>query len=185
MSFGPNGILYIIDQGHTRIAMFDPKAETFTMWGTQGAGEGQFNESTGICIAENYVVVADTGNDRIQIFDLTGTFVRQWTVPAWLPVERNYPDVVYDPVAKRLYVSGGRTPEIFAYDLEGNAQTGFKPAGDESLDNPSSLAILNADKKRKLLVLNTGSQKLSAIDLEPDKKESKEPEKKESKPAKP
>jgi DNA-binding beta-propeller fold protein YncE len=143
------------------------------MWGSAGSGDSQFNESTGICAADNYIVVTDTGNNRIQVFDIGGTFVRQWDVPEWQHEAHHYPDAVYDTVTKRLYVSSGKSNEILAYDLEGKAQPGIKPTGAEALDDPSSMAILTTGNKRKLLVLNTGSAKLSSFDLEPAKAESK------------
>jgi DNA-binding beta-propeller fold protein YncE len=182
MAWGSNGMLYIIDQGHTRIAIFDPVAGTFTMFGTSGSGDGQFNESTGLCAAENLIVVADTGNNRIQIFDLAGTFVRQWDVPEWGHDAKQFGDVAYDTVTKRLYVSSGKTNEILAYDLDGKPQPGIKPPPDNKLDLPGSLTISDVDNKRRLLVVNTGGAKLSAFDLESSKKEpeKKEPEKKTS-----
>jgi DNA-binding beta-propeller fold protein YncE len=175
LAYGSNGMLYIIDQGHTRIATFDPTLETFNMWGTAGSGPGQFNESTGICAAENLLVVTDTGNNRIQVFNLDGTFVRQWDVPEWQHDAKQFGDAVYDPVTKRLYVSS-KTNEILAYDLEGKPQPGIKPGEDNKLDLPSSMVITETGNKRRLLVLNTGGGKLSSFDLEPAKKE---PEKKE------
>ena len=167
LTFGPNGLLYLIDQGHTRIGIFDPRSDTFSFWGSSGDGDGQFNESTGICVADNFLVVTDTGNGRVQVFDLTGTFVRKWDVPQWDKDSHFYPDAVYDKETKRLYVTSGKTNEILAFDLEGNPQPGFKPTDADALDNPSSITISDADKKRRLLVLNTGSAKLSSIELEP------------------
>jgi hypothetical protein len=120
------------------------------------------------------------GNNRIQIFDLTGTFVRQWDVPEWGHDAKQFGDVAYDTVTKRLYVSSGKTNEILAYDIEGKPQPGIKPPADNRLDLPGSLTISDVDNKRRLLVVNTGGAKLSAFDLEPAKKEpdKKEPEKK-------
>ena len=45
-------------------------------WGSFGAGDGQFNNA--LAVAEDgagNVYVADTGNDRIQKFDSTGSFL--------------------------------------------------------------------------------------------------------------
>lgn len=169
LAIGPNKMIYIVDQGRTRIVKFDPTAETFTDWGSEGAGEGQFKESTGITIVGNQVVVADAGNDRIQVFDLDGKFIRQWKVPLWqFEVDVwHYPDAVYDEQAKKLYVTSGWTNEVVAYDLEGNLlQGGFKPEGDaDKLDNPSAIVISDVNKKRRLLVLNTTGCKVSAFEL--------------------
>ncbi|CAN5357472.1 hypothetical protein BH10ACI3_BH10ACI3_05070 [soil metagenome] len=167
--FGPNKLLYIIDQGGTRIAKFDPSTEEFTTWGDAGAGEGQFNEPTGIAIGNNMVFVADTGNHRVQTFDLDGKFVRQWDVQIWDPTAHQYPDIVYDEVSKRLLISSGSSNEVLAFDLDGRPSTGFKPEAEAALDNPSSMVILENGKQRRLLILNTGKDRLSSIELEAKK----------------
>ncbi|MGD9613500.1 MAG: NHL repeat-containing protein [Kiritimatiellia bacterium] len=48
-------------------------------WGGAGSGEGQF--STLRCVAvgpEGRIYATDFGNDRVQVFEPDGTFVRQW-----------------------------------------------------------------------------------------------------------
>jgi DNA-binding beta-propeller fold protein YncE len=45
----------------------------------RGAGNGQFNRPQGIAVDRNgNVFVADTGQDRIQKFTSTGTFLATW-----------------------------------------------------------------------------------------------------------
>jgi tripartite motif-containing protein 71 len=157
--------LYIVDQGRTRIAKFDPVAESFTVWGTGGSNQGEFNEATGIAIGGDLVYVADAGNMRMQVFDLNGAFIKQWPVPSWEPSSMHFPDVVYDDVLKRLYVTSGKFNQILAFDLDGNPITGFVGEGSDKLQNPSSIYISGAKSARKLLVLNTGSGNVTAFDL--------------------
>ena len=46
-------------------------------FGRHGRGNGQFNYPTGVAISPSGdIVVADTGNNRIQVFDSTGRFLR-------------------------------------------------------------------------------------------------------------
>ncbi len=165
--FGPNKKLYIIDQGHTNITVFDPSKDSFTIWGSAGSGEGQFNESTGIGIGPNLVIVADRDNRRIQLFDLDGKFIRQWAIEGW---ERfHYPDAVYDDVTKQIYVSDGRSNQILVFDVDGNALQPLKTDNGEKLDNPSSIVIAETGKKRRLFILNTGGARISTIELEAKK----------------
>ena len=163
--FGPNKQLYIVDQGRTRIARFDPATESFTVWGSGGSGESQFNDPTGIAIGGDRVYVADYGNQRVQVFDLNGTFVGQFPVPVWNPTTVFYPDIVYDDVAQRLYVTGGETNQVLAFDLEGQPVTGHPAEGSSELTNPSALIISETKAIRRLLVLNTGSGKVTAFEL--------------------
>src|SRR5438445_6031610 len=50
-----------------------------TKWGSQGGGDGQFANPTGVAVdGSGHVFVADSGNDRIQKFTNTGTFLTKW-----------------------------------------------------------------------------------------------------------
>ncbi|MEQ1646858.1 MAG: NHL repeat-containing protein, partial [Pyrinomonadaceae bacterium] len=111
-----SGKLYIVDQGRTRIVVFDPSNENFTFFGNPGSGPGQLKEPTGVDVAGGFVYVADTGNDRVQVFDLGGTYVRQWPIPQWQKNIQTFPDVAFDTVASRLYVSNGSAGEILVFD---------------------------------------------------------------------
>ena len=57
-------------------------ADTYALessFGSLGSGEGQFNNPYGIAVNESgYVYVADTYNNRIQVFSADGTFVTAW-----------------------------------------------------------------------------------------------------------
>lgn len=48
--------------------------------GISGAGDGQFDAPEGVAVdsTTGYIYVADTGNDRIQVFDSSGTLVRMF-----------------------------------------------------------------------------------------------------------
>jgi DNA-binding beta-propeller fold protein YncE len=48
-------------------------------WGSSGTANGQFNDHWGIAVdSSGNVYVADSGNDRIQKFTSTGTFITKW-----------------------------------------------------------------------------------------------------------
>jgi tripartite motif-containing protein 71 len=50
-----------------------------TEWGCVGTAEGQFRGPQAISInSTDNVYVADTGNNRIQVFSSNGTFIREW-----------------------------------------------------------------------------------------------------------
>lgn len=49
-------------------------------WGSSGSGPGQFVLPHGIFVArDDRALVADRESDRIQIFDLNGDYVEEWT----------------------------------------------------------------------------------------------------------
>lgn len=47
-------------------------------WGSLGTGNGQFTTPYGIALINNEVYVADTGNNRVQVFTTAGVYARQW-----------------------------------------------------------------------------------------------------------
>ena len=48
----------------------------YSMWETNGSGQGQFSRPEGITVAHGEVFVADGKNHRIQVLSLTGGFQR-------------------------------------------------------------------------------------------------------------
>lgn len=59
-------------------------------FGALGPSKGQFNSPHGFCMGfEEDIVVADTNNHRIQVFDKAGEFKYQFGIPGlcikWFP----------------------------------------------------------------------------------------------------
>ncbi|MDR0787911.1 MAG: peptidyl-alpha-hydroxyglycine alpha-amidating lyase family protein [Gemmatimonadota bacterium] len=74
------GNIYVADgySGNSRIAKYDREGRWIKNWGTRGSEQGQFNSIRGIAIdARGQVYVADHDNNRIQVFDTDGNFIRQ------------------------------------------------------------------------------------------------------------
>lgn len=165
IEIGPNGHVYVIDQGRTRVVRFDPSSESFSAWGSRGGEQGQFIEPTGIEATDKYILVADLGNDRIQIFDLDGKFVRSWPVTVWEKFPWHYPDMVFDRPAERLYVSNGLRNEILEFDLDGNQMRSELKYGPAQLRNPASLDIAIFGGKRHLLTTNHQGNNVTAVPL--------------------
>ncbi len=172
ITFGPNKQLYIVDQGRSRIAGFEPQTETYSrIWGTPGSDPSQLKEPTGVAVGNDLVFVADLGNGRVQVFDLWGKFVRLWDVPSWAKTSDEYPSLVFDEQTKILYVTSSKANEVLAFDIMGNQLQGFNPKDEENmLGHPSSMAIAEINKKRWLYVVNTGNSKVSKFELESPKK---------------
>src|SRR5262245_2459495 len=75
-----DGSFYVSDgYVNSRVALFDKRGSLLHEWGAKGAGEGQFSNPHGLAFGPGGdVLVADRENSRIQIFDRTGAFKRQW-----------------------------------------------------------------------------------------------------------
>lgn len=83
VAIGPNGDIFIA-QGHTpaggdpRVMKFDKTGRFLKTWGGKGTEPGKFVLAHGVALdAKGLVWVADRENQRIQVFDADGTFVRE------------------------------------------------------------------------------------------------------------
>ena len=76
--------VYVFDCGNYRIQKFDSQGRFLTKWGTQGNGNGQFNEPYlsqfgGITVdKQDNIYVVDGANKRIEKFDYQGRFLLEW-----------------------------------------------------------------------------------------------------------
>lgn len=95
--------------------------EPLSVWGKSGSGPGQLFRPTGIAVAATgEVYVADTGNDRIQVFDPDGTFLRGFGGSGDAPGQFRRPMDLDIDAAGRIYVA----------ELVGNRVQIFTAAGE-------------------------------------------------------
>ncbi len=65
-----NGYIFITDSSANRIEVFNKKGELLKIWQSSGLSPGQFNLPRGIAITDKYIYVVETGNHRVQRFNL-------------------------------------------------------------------------------------------------------------------
>jgi sugar lactone lactonase YvrE len=113
-----NGDVFVVE-GHTpgprgdaRVLKFDKTGRFLTQWGGKGAAPGQFQVAHGIAIdAKGLLWVADRENQRIQLFDQAGTFVREMKyagLPCAMDIGREY-----------VYMVNGFAGQVVRMDLAG------------------------------------------------------------------
>jgi sugar lactone lactonase YvrE len=108
-----------VAQGHTpgpdgdaRVLKFDRNGKFIKSWGGKGSGPGQFQVAHGIAIdAKGLLWVADRENQRMQVFDQDGKFVREIKykgLPCSLDIGRQY-----------IYMVNGFAGQLLRLDLNG------------------------------------------------------------------
>ena len=95
------------------------------------------------------------------MFDSDGRFLTKWPVPEW-GQPAGFEDLAVDSQRGRLYASSANMNSILVFDLQGNRVAILRPAPPDKLEGPSALALT----KDKLLVLNSGSARVSVIALQ-------------------
>jgi DNA-binding beta-propeller fold protein YncE len=131
-----NGEVFVADgEGpNTRVARFSKEGRFISWWGGKGTGPGQFNMPHSIAIdAKGLVYVADRSNDRIQIFDSNGKFLKQWTsfgTPWGLSIRKN-----------RIYVVDGTANNCL---LIADLKDGHVLQKITGLNNPTAVTVDSA-----------------------------------------
>jgi DNA-binding beta-propeller fold protein YncE len=129
--------------GNTRVVKFDAAGNYLTAWGTPGDDPGQFRVVHSIGVdSKDRLYVSDRENNRIQIFDVNGKFLKMWThlgctqgmfiTPQdemWILTHRNNTEnITYDTLAGRL----------MKIDIETGRVLG-------SMESPGHLLTVSAD----------------------------------------
>jgi len=115
---GQDGNIFVV-QGHTagkgdpRVLKFDKNGNFTKSWGGRGTEPGQFTVAHGIAIdAKGLLWVTDRENQRMQIFDQDGKFVRQLKyagLPCGLVIGDQY-----------IYMVNGFAGQLLRLDLNGS-----------------------------------------------------------------
>ena len=81
LAIAPNGDLFVSDgYGGHRVQKFSPEGDLLQSWGRQGDSPGQFALLHNVEVDKNSrVYICDRENDRIQVFDDQGGFIKEWT----------------------------------------------------------------------------------------------------------
>ncbi len=95
------GDVYVVDSSHNRIEKFTSEGQFVTQWGHKGSEPGDFEFGSsedytkppggGIAVAGTYVYVADSGNNRIERFNLEGGEAIEWGTYGSGPGQLSYP----------------------------------------------------------------------------------------------
>jgi sugar lactone lactonase YvrE len=85
LAFGAEGEVYIT-QGHgkgdSRVLKFDAEGNFIGTWGGHGKGPGEFNVPHSIVTdGKGLIYIADRSNQRIQVFDRDGKYLRESSHP--------------------------------------------------------------------------------------------------------
>jgi hypothetical protein len=166
--FGPRdaavdaaGDVWVTDTGHDRIVVFSPDGVARRTIGTEGSGEGQFNEPVGIDIAvDGTIFVADVFNRRVVLLEPDGAFRSAFAVDGWTEAaeDKAYLEALDDG---RLAVSMPALDEVRIYEPDGSLAGTIAPE-DEPLSRPYGM-VKGADGK--LWIVEGGAARVRLFPL--------------------
>jgi len=128
LAIAANGDIFVV-QGHTpgargdaRVLKFDKDGRFIKSWGGKGTAPGQFQVAHGIAIdARGQLWVADRENQRVQLFDADGGFIREIKyagLPCAFDVQREY-----------IYMVNGFAAQVLRLDLNGSVLAAVGKSG--------------------------------------------------------
>ncbi len=129
-----DGSFYVSDgYGNSRVVKFSATGKFLFQWGKHGDKPGEFNIPHAISLDNNgHVYVADRENNRIQVFDSSGIFIKELMnnekvaqIPS-LTFDNNQHLFAVDYDFKDTIVNGST---IFSYDSTGKIFLKFSGAG--------------------------------------------------------
>ncbi len=133
------GDVYVVDSEHDRIEKFGPSGEFILAWGARGSALGDFDFGSsedpshppggGIAVSGDHVYVADSGNDRVERFDLEGGEAMSWGSYGSGPGQFSYPRGVAANESE-VIVSDDDNHRIETFSPEGAFEAQAGSAGD-------------------------------------------------------
>lgn len=144
--------VYVTDFGHQHVKVFDRRGgPILRRWGRSGMGDGQFADKdpnnqrsgpAGLAVHEDEVYVTDLGNNRVQVFNRRGMFLRTWGSPGTGDLQFNTPGRVAVH-AQDVYVTDSGNHHVKVFDRCGCflGKWGELGAGNRQFNGPAGIAV--------------------------------------------
>lgn len=171
MRVGPDENIYVSDTGNHCVRVYNPAGgivQIFGMVGTAGSEPGLLNHPWGLTFTpEGQLLVMDSVNKRVQVFDQDGGHVRSFPVATG---NMPKPDGVIDPTESflaldedgRLYVSDSMGGQVLVYSVDGRLLGRICAGGhlDVSVRAPTGIALTPGGD---LLIVERGADAVTRI----------------------
>ncbi len=160
IAFGPKGEVYVTQghgKGESRVMKFDADGNFLTTWGGEGKGPGEFSQPHAVLVdPTGQVIIADRSNQRLQVFDADGKFLREKAHPG-TPC-----GLALCSDKKHIMMAHGHAGRIMKLDMELNllAATGGQGKGPNRYGEAHYLALDGQDNIYVADSLNWNVQKL-------------------------
>jgi len=152
LAFGRSGEIYVTQghgKGESRVLKFDPDGNFLATWGGEGTGPGQFNVPHSIVTdPKGQLYIADRSNQRIQVFDADGKYLRESShpgTPCGLCMCRD---------GRHMMMAHGHAGIVMRLDLNGNVlgASGGQGKGPHRYGEAHFLAL---DRRENIYVADT------------------------------
>ena len=156
--------LYVkVNEEHIRGSPFTMSVKPFHVkpvlcFGKEGKGNGMFTYSRGVAVTEkDEIVAADEGNDRVQVFDSNGTFLRsfgrggknagEFNHPDGLAIDRDGNIFIADRFHHRVQICSRKGTYLGSFGGNGNFDNQLSYPRGLSLDSTGNIIVADAGNK--------------------------------------
>jgi DNA-binding beta-propeller fold protein YncE len=155
--------VYVADEFHNRISVFDSPGTFLGKWGEPGSREGQIDGPSGLVFDyEDNVYVVDQNNHRVQKFAPDGRFLLSWGEHGSGEGQFNMPWGITLDSDGDVYVADWRNDRIQKFSPNGRfvAMFGEPGARDGQFHRPSSVAV---DSAGHIYVADWGNERVQIL----------------------
>ena len=150
---GPTGDIYVL-QGHGKaepcVIKFNQDGNFINAWGNKGKGPGEFDIPHSLVFdAKGLLYIADRSNQRIQVFDTDGNYIRESSHPGT-------PCGLFISLDQHIWLAHGHTGQIMKLDLRGNVLGKILEAGQgKTLGKYGEAHYIAVSKRDEIFVADT------------------------------
>ncbi|MBN1954158.1 MAG: TIGR03663 family protein [Anaerolineae bacterium] len=171
VAVGTDGTIFVADTWAHRIQQFTADGTFIAQWGEfgqydVGRGPGYFYGPRSVVVSTaGEVLVSDTGGKRVQVFDQTGLFLRDWGGAGAAPGQLDEPVGIDVGPDGRVYVADAWNFRLQAFDADGTPLSSWPIAGwnNPNVDEKPYVAV---DAEGQVYVTDPGHYRVLVFDPE-------------------
>lgn len=152
-----DGTFFVSDRLNHRVQKFTAQGDLITTWGKLGDKPGEFREPADLAADEHNLYVADTWNQRIQVFDHDGNFLYAITEPSL-----SSPRGIFAR-GGHIYVADTGNGVIRVFDLSGKLEMSLGEKGGSEPGHFIEPVDVVADSKGNVFATNPGNDRIEVF----------------------
>ena len=156
------GYIFVANTGDSVVLKVSPEGQVLERYGRPGFGPGDFSQLTDVAVDDDgNLYVVDTENERIQVLDREGEYLREWSISPANTFDS--PHIVWG-MDGLLYLTDPEMARVVVYDEYGRLVTFWGEHG--SLQGQFSKPIgVGFDQRASVYVVDTYNHRIQQFAL--------------------